>query len=63
MINDATGWTNPYLLQTFFKLKRYHGEADRSQMPTSWLRAIERAGTIKYRTNTHNFSKLLTETY
>jgi len=63
MINDATGWSNPYLLQTFFKLKRLYGEADRSEMPTSWLRAIERAGIIKYRTNTHSFSKQLADTY
>jgi hypothetical protein len=47
MVNESTGWSNPYLVKTYLRLRRQYGEADRSALPISWLRALERAGALK----------------
>lgn len=58
MINETTGWSNPYLIKTYLRLRKAHGEADRSALPFSWLRALERAGAMKKHT-TDKFTKSL----
>jgi hypothetical protein len=59
MICEVTGWSQPYLNKTYSRLRNKYGEADRSQLPQSWLRSLERAGALKAYKPTE-FSKALT---
>jgi hypothetical protein len=47
MISEATGWANNYLTHSYLILQRKYGEADRSELPYSYLRSLERAGAMR----------------
>jgi hypothetical protein len=59
MINEAIGWSNTYLLQTYLRLRSKYGELDRSDIPISMIRTLERAGAFTPHKTTR-FSAFLT---
>jgi hypothetical protein len=59
MICETAGWANTWLNSTYLYLLRKYGEADRSTLPRSLFRNLERTGAIKPH-KTNKLSTILT---